>query len=122
MGNLEKELKEIRQGLAWMRTEQKEMKGWIRDALRNPGSLFVPEKFAARPLREKAAFHVRAVYIANYLQLAHVLGELAPLPPPKLARVAMLLRNAMRQPSFPATGLPRGCYERQTSVAQRHEL
>ena len=38
-GNLEKELKEIRQGLAWMRTEQKEMKRWIRDALRNPGSL-----------------------------------------------------------------------------------
>jgi hypothetical protein len=38
-GNLEKELKEIRQGLDWMRTEQKEMKRWIRDALRNPGSL-----------------------------------------------------------------------------------
>ena len=38
-GNLEKELKEIRQGLAWMRTEQKGMKRWIRDALRNPGSL-----------------------------------------------------------------------------------
>jgi hypothetical protein len=27
-GNLEKALKEIRQGLAWMRTEQKEMKRW----------------------------------------------------------------------------------------------
>ena len=38
-GNLEKALKEIRQGLAWMRTEQKEMKRWIRDALRNPSNL-----------------------------------------------------------------------------------
>ena len=38
-GNLEKELKEIRQRFAWMRTEQKEMKRWIHDALRNPGSL-----------------------------------------------------------------------------------
>jgi hypothetical protein len=38
-GNIEKELKEIREGLAWMRAEQKEMKSWIRDALRNPSSL-----------------------------------------------------------------------------------
>ena len=37
-GNLEKELKEIRQRFAWMRTEQKEIKRWIHDALRNPGS------------------------------------------------------------------------------------
>jgi hypothetical protein len=33
-GNVEKELKEIREGFAWMRTEQKEMKRWIRDAVR----------------------------------------------------------------------------------------
>ena len=38
-GNLEKELKEIRQRLAWMRAEQKEMNRWIRDALKDPGSL-----------------------------------------------------------------------------------
>ena len=38
-GTVEKELKEIRKGLAWMRAEQKEMKRWIRDVLRNPGSL-----------------------------------------------------------------------------------
>ncbi len=38
-GNVEKELKEIRESLAWMRTEQKEMKRWIRDVLRNPNSL-----------------------------------------------------------------------------------
>jgi hypothetical protein len=38
-GDLEKELKEIQKGLAWTRTEQKEMKRWIRDAVRDPSSL-----------------------------------------------------------------------------------
>jgi hypothetical protein len=36
--NIEKELKKIREELAWMRTEQKEMECWIDVALRNPGS------------------------------------------------------------------------------------
>jgi hypothetical protein len=44
--NVEKELKEIREGLAWMRAEQKEMKSWIRDVLRNPSSHRVPEQLA----------------------------------------------------------------------------
>ena len=37
--NIEKELKKIREELAWMRTEQKEMECWIHVALRDLGSL-----------------------------------------------------------------------------------
>jgi hypothetical protein len=38
-GNIEEELKKIREEVAWMRTEQKEMKRWIHVALRDPSSL-----------------------------------------------------------------------------------
>ena len=49
-GNLEKELKEIRQGFAWMRTEQKEMKRWIRDALE-----------PVKKVREKTSTHAKGL-------------------------------------------------------------
>jgi hypothetical protein len=51
--NLEKELKEIRKGLAWMRTEQKEMKRWIRNVLRDPSSLLRSRNIRGVPWSEK---------------------------------------------------------------------
>ena len=50
-GNLEKELKEIRKGLAWMEKELKEMKRWIREVLRDPSSTFLSK--SPRPLERK---------------------------------------------------------------------
>jgi len=42
--NIEKELKKIREELAWMRTEQKEIECWIHVALRDLGRLPRPEQ------------------------------------------------------------------------------